>query len=46
MNAIGCTACDTLCTLIHAYEEEHLCEPEPSGPVMLRLFMEEHGLKE
>jgi HTH-type transcriptional regulator / antitoxin HigA len=36
---------DTLGTLIHAYEEEHFKEPEPSGPAMLRFFMEEHGLR-
>jgi HTH-type transcriptional regulator / antitoxin HigA len=35
---------DTLGTLVHAYEEEHFEEPEPSGPEMLRFFMEEHGL--
>ena len=35
---------DTLGTLIHAYEEEHFKEPEPSGTEMLRYFMEEHGL--
>ena len=35
---------DTLGTLIHAYEEEHFKETEPSGPEMLRYFMEEHGL--
>lgn len=37
---------DTLGTLIHAYEEEHFKEPEPSGPEMLRFFMDEHGLKQ
>src|ERR1700704_4470799 len=37
---------DTLGTLIHAYEEEHFKEPEPSGPEMLRYFMEEHALKQ
>ena len=36
---------DTLGTLIHAYEEEHFEMPEPSGPEMLRFFMEEHGLR-
>ena len=36
---------DTLGTLVHAYEEEHFEEPEPSGPEMLRFFMDEHGLK-
>ncbi len=35
---------DTLGTLVHAYEEEHFKEPEPSGTEMLRYFMEEHGL--
>jgi HTH-type transcriptional regulator / antitoxin HigA len=37
---------DTLGTLIHAYEEEHFKEPEPSGTEMLRFFMEERGLKQ
>ena len=37
---------DTLGTLVHAYEEEHFKEPDPSGPEMLRYFMEEHGLKQ
>jgi HTH-type transcriptional regulator/antitoxin HigA len=37
---------DTLGTLIHAYEEEHFKQPDPSGPEMLRFFMEEHGLKQ
>jgi len=37
---------DTLGTLVHAYEEEHFKEPEPSGSEMLRYFMEEHGLKQ
>ncbi|MFY9610605.1 MAG: transcriptional regulator [Blastocatellia bacterium] len=36
---------DTLGTLIHAYEEKHLMEPEASGVDMLRFFMEEHELK-
>lgn len=36
---------DTLGTLVHAYEEVHFEEPEPSGPEMLRFFMDEHGLK-
>ena len=35
---------DTLGALIHAYEEEHFKEPEPSGTEMLRYFMGEHGL--
>lgn len=37
---------DTLGTLIHAYEEKHFKEPEPSGPEMLRYFIEEHSLKQ
>lgn len=37
---------DTLGTLIHAYEEEHFKEPEPTGPEMLRYLMDEHGLKQ
>src|SRR5437870_7970020 len=37
---------DTLGTLVHAYEEKHFKEPEPSGPEMLCFFMEEHGLSE
>lgn len=37
---------DTLGTLIHAYEEQHFKMPEPSGPEMLRFFMEEHELKQ
>ena len=37
---------DTLGTLIHAYEEKHFEMPEPSGPEMLRYFMEEHGLRQ
>ena len=37
---------DTLGTLIHAYEEEHFKEPEPTGPEMFRYFMDEHGLKQ
>ncbi len=36
---------DTLGTLIHAYEEEHFEMPEPSGPEMLRFFMEAHELR-
>ncbi|MEK6408822.1 MAG: transcriptional regulator [Acidobacteriota bacterium] len=36
---------DTLGTLIHAYEEKHFEMPEPSGPEMLRFFMDEHGLR-
>ena len=37
---------DTLGTLIHAYEEEHFEMPEPTGPEMLRFFMEEHELRQ
>jgi HTH-type transcriptional regulator/antitoxin HigA len=37
---------DTLGTLIHAYEDEHFKEPDPSGLEMLRYFMEEHGLRQ
>lgn len=35
---------DTLGTLIHAYEEEHVSIPEASGPEVLELLMEEHAL--
>ena len=35
---------DTLGTLIHAYEEEHMPIPEASGPEVLEYLMEEHGL--
>jgi HTH-type transcriptional regulator / antitoxin HigA len=35
---------DTLGTLIHAYEEEHVPMPEASGPEVLEYLMEEHGL--
>ena len=35
---------DTLGTLIHAYEEEHVPIPEASGPEVLEHLMEEHGL--
>jgi len=35
---------DTLGTLIHAYEEEHVPIPEASGPEALEFLMEEHGL--
>src|SRR6266571_4587567 len=38
------TLLDTLGTLIHAYEEEHLPIPESSGIDVLRFLMEEHGL--
>lgn len=37
---------DTLGTLIHAYEEEHLSIPESNGADMLSYLMEEHGLKQ
>lgn len=36
---------DTLGTLIHAYEEEHVPIPEASGPEVLEYLMEEHGLE-
>jgi len=46
-SAIHFTVClIRLGTLIHAYEEEHFNEPEPTGPEMLRYFMEEHGLRQ
>jgi HTH-type transcriptional regulator / antitoxin HigA len=35
---------DTLGTLIHAYEEEHVPIPEASGPEVLEYLMEEHDL--
>jgi HTH-type transcriptional regulator / antitoxin HigA len=35
---------DTLGTLMHAYEEEHVPIPEASGPEVLEYLMEEHGL--
>ena len=35
---------DTLGTLVHAYEEEHVPIPEASGPEVLEYLMEEHGL--
>lgn len=35
---------DTLGTLIHAYEEEHVPIPEACGPEALEYLMEEHGL--
>ncbi len=35
---------DTLGTLVHAYEEEHVPIPDASGPEALELLMEEHGL--
>jgi HTH-type transcriptional regulator/antitoxin HigA len=35
---------DTLGTLIHVYEEEHVPIPEASGPEVLEYLMEEHGL--
>lgn len=37
---------DTLGTLIHAYEEEHMPMPSPSGVEALRFLMEEHGLRQ
>lgn len=36
---------DTLGTLIHAYEEEHVPIPEASGPEVLEYLMDEHGLQ-
>jgi HTH-type transcriptional regulator / antitoxin HigA len=36
---------DTLGTLIHAYEEEHVAIPEASGPEVLEYLMEEHSLR-
>ena len=35
---------DTLGTLIHAYEEEHVPIPEAEGPEVLEYLMEEHNL--
>lgn len=35
---------DTLGTLVHAYEEEHVPIPEASAPEVLEYLMEEHGL--
>lgn len=35
---------DTLGTLIHAYEEEHVPIPDARGPEVLAYLMEEHGL--
>jgi HTH-type transcriptional regulator / antitoxin HigA len=35
---------DTLGTLIHAYEEEHLHVPLSTGTDVLRFLMDEHGL--
>ncbi len=35
---------DTLGTLIHAYEEEHVPIPEVSGTEVLEYLIEEHGL--
>ena len=37
---------DTLGTLIHAYEEEHIQIPDVSGAEMLHYLMDEHGLKQ
>ena len=36
---------DTLGTLIHVYEEEHMPIPEASGPEVLKYLTEEHGLE-
>jgi len=36
---------DTLGTLIHAYEEEHVPISEASGPEVLEFLLEEHGLR-
>jgi len=36
---------DTLGTLIHAYEEEHVPIPEASGPEVLEYLMEGHNLR-
>lgn len=36
---------DTLGTLIHAYEEEHVPIPEASGAEVLEFLIEEHGLQ-
>jgi HTH-type transcriptional regulator / antitoxin HigA len=35
---------DTLGTLIHAYEEEHIQIPSSTGAEVLHFLMEEHGL--
>ena len=35
---------DTLGTLVHAYEEEHVPLPKASGPETLQFLMEEHEL--
>jgi HTH-type transcriptional regulator/antitoxin HigA len=35
---------DTLGTLVHVYEEEHMPIPEARGPEVLEYLMEEHGL--
>jgi HTH-type transcriptional regulator / antitoxin HigA len=35
---------DTLGTVLHAYEEQHLAWPAVSGADALRYLMEEHGL--
>jgi len=35
---------DTLGTLVHVYEEEHVPIPEASGPEALEYLMEEHGI--
>lgn len=36
---------DTLGTLIHAYEEEHVPVPQAAGPEVLEYLMDEHGLQ-
>jgi HTH-type transcriptional regulator/antitoxin HigA len=35
---------DTLGTLVHAYEEEHIPIPDSTGADVLRFMMDEHGL--
>lgn len=37
---------DTLGTLVHVYEEEHVTVPEASGIDALNYLMDEHGLKQ
>ncbi len=37
---------DTLGTLIHAYEEQHVPVPDCTGGEMLRFFMDEHALSQ
>jgi HTH-type transcriptional regulator/antitoxin HigA len=36
---------DTLGTLIHAYEEQHVPIPDASGPEVLEFLIEEHGFQ-